>query len=301
MTRCMPGAGWRLPKANSLPLSEIRQTFYRNGARSCRPPPCGRRSARSSYSAGERYSRLSHARNRQYRDKINPKRIHVTVRLQDLVMDKPRSNQEWFEALSNQDVQQGEALEEIRRLLLRAALYTLVTHLSDLQEMSEEERLALAEECAQEALMAVLARLGDFRGDSKFTTWAYKFGVNIALSRARRWRWKQVSLDDLADDDGTLNWFQRDERFQTADSEQPVRQKEVVEVIREVLRTQLTPRQRQTLKLIAFDDVPMDVVVQRLDSNRNAVYKLLHDARLKIKQQLVRRGYDLAEVMDLFQ
>ncbi|HBA92676.1 MAG: hypothetical protein A2X24_08570 [Chloroflexi bacterium GWB2_54_36] len=216
-------------------------------------------------------------------------------------MDKPRSNQEWFEALSNQDVQQGEALEEIRRLLLRAALYTLVTHLSDLQEMSEEERLALAEECAQEALMAVLARLGDFRGDSKFTTWAYKFGVNIALSRARRWRWKQVSLDDLADDDGTLNWFQRDERFQTADSEQPVRQKEVVEVIREVLRTQLTPRQRQTLKLIAFDDVPMDVVVQRLDSNRNAVYKLLHDARLKIKQQLVRRGYDLAEVMDLFQ
>lgn len=216
-------------------------------------------------------------------------------------MPSTRSNQEWFDALSNQGMQQGEALEELRRLLLRAALFTLVTHLTDLQEMSENERMALAEECAQEALMAVLARLGDFRGDSKFTTWVYKFGVNIALSRARRWRWKQVSLDDLADDDGTLDWLQRNERFQTADSEQPVRQKEVVEVIREVLRTQLTPRQRQTLKLIAFDNVPMDVVVQRLDSNRNAVYKSLHDARLKIKQQLIQRGYNLAEVMDLFQ
>ncbi|TDA66138.1 MAG: sigma-70 family RNA polymerase sigma factor [Chloroflexi bacterium] len=219
----------------------------------------------------------------------------------DLVMPGTRSNQEWLDALSNQGIQQEIALEELRRLLLRAALFTLVTHLADLHEMPEEERLALAEECAQEAMMTVLVRLGDFRGDSKFTTWAYKFGINIALSRARRWRWKQVSLDDLADDDGTLNWFQRDERLQTADSEQPVRQREVVEVIREVLRTQLTARQRQTLKLIAFDNVPMDVVVQRLDSNRNAVYKLLHDARLKIKQQLVRRGYDLAEVMDLFQ
>ncbi len=216
-------------------------------------------------------------------------------------MPSTRSNQEWFDALSNQGMQQGEALEELRRLLLRAALYTLVTHLTDLQEMSENERVALAEECAQEALMAVLGRLGDFRGDSKFTTWVYKFGVNIALSRSRRWRWKQVSLDDLADDEGTLDWLQRNERFQTADSEQPVRQKEVVEVIREVLHTQLTPRQRQTLKLIAFDNVPMDVVVQHLDSNRNAVYKSLHDARLKIKQQLIQRGYDLAEVMDLFQ
>ena len=216
-------------------------------------------------------------------------------------MPSTRSNQEWFDALSNQGMQQGEALEELRRLLLRAALYTLVTHLTDLQEMSENERVALAEECAQEALMVVLGRLGDFRGDSKFTTWVYNFGVNIALSRSRRWRWKQVSLDDLADDEGTLDWLQRNERFQTADSEQPVRQKEVVEVIREVLHTQLTPRQRQTLKLIAFDNVPMDVVVQHLDSNRNAVYKSLHDARLKIKQQLIQRGYDLAEVMDLFQ
>lgn len=216
-------------------------------------------------------------------------------------MQQARSNQEWFEVLSHSEIPQGEALEELRRLLLRAALYTLVTHVEDLHDMPEEERLALAEECAQEALMAVLAHLADFRGESKFTTWVYKFGVNIAHAQARRWRWKQVSLDALADDDGDTDWLQYQEKFQTADSEQSLRKAEVVGVIRDALATQLTPRQRQTLKMIAFDNVPMDVVVQHTKSNRNAIYKLLHDARLRIKQHLLQGGYDLAEVMDLFQ
>lgn len=215
-------------------------------------------------------------------------------------MQPVRSNQEWFDSLSVPQAQQTEALEELRRLLLRASLYTLVSHLSDIQDMAETERMALAEECAQEALMTVLAHLQDFRGESKFTTWAYKFGVNVALSRARRWHWRQVSLDALADEDDSLAWLHRNENFQTGDSEQFLRKKEIVEVLKEVLRTQLTVRQRQTLKWIAFDNTPMDVVVQRQDSNRNAVYKLLHDARRKVKEQLIQRGYDLEEILDLF-
>lgn len=216
------------------------------------------------------------------------------------VMQPVRSNQEWFDSLSVPQAQQTEALEELRRLLLRASLYTLVSHLSDIQDMAETERMALAEECAQEALMTVLAHLQDFRGESKFTTWAYKFGVNVALSRARRWHWRQVSLDALADEDDSLAWLHRNENFQTGDSEQFLRKKEIVEVLKEVLRTQLTVRQRQALKWIAFDNTPMDVVVQRQDSNRNAVYKLLHDARRKVKEQLIQRGYDLEEILDLF-
>lgn len=215
-------------------------------------------------------------------------------------MQPVRSNQEWFDSLSVPQAQQSEALEELRHLLLRASLYTLVSHLSDIQDMAETERMALAEECAQEALMTVLAHLQDFRGESKFTTWAYKFGVNVALSRARRWHWRQVSLDALADEDDSLAWLHQNENFQTGDSEQFLRKKEIVEVLKEVLRTQLTVRQRQTLKWIAFDNTPMDVVVQRQDSNRNAVYKLLHDARRKVKEQLIQRGYDLEEILDLF-
>jgi RNA polymerase sigma-70 factor (ECF subfamily) len=211
-----------------------------------------------------------------------------------------RTNPDWIAALSDRGIRQAEAIEDLRGLLLRAALYTLVTHYQDVSGLDERERLALAEDCAQEALLAVLGKLDEFRGDSKFTTWAYKFGVNIALTRARRERWNRVSLDALAEDEYALDWFQRREGFQTADSEASALQAEVSDVIKDVIRTGLTDRQRLVLKWIAFDDVPMDVVVDRLDTNRNAVYKLLHDARLKVKRRLAERGYEVEEVYALF-
>ena len=216
-------------------------------------------------------------------------------------MQVTRTNPEWLQSLSGHDSRQSEAIEDLRGLLLRAALYTLVTHLSDLREMDERERLALAEDCAQEALMAVLSKLDDFRGESKFTTWAYKFGVNVALTRARRERWKRVSLDALAEDEYTLDWLQWKQGLRTADSEVSTLQAEVGALIQNVIHTDLTDRQRQVLKWIVFDDVPMDVVVQRLETNRNAVYKLLHDARLKVKRRLSEYGYEVEEIYKLFQ
>src|SRR4051794_8459906 len=194
-------------------------------------------------------------------------------------MQAVRTNQEWILALSGQERQQAEALIDLRELLLRAALYTLVSHQEDLREMDEHERMAIAEDCAQEALRAVLARLSDFRGESKFTTWAYKFGVNFALTRARRERWKTISLDALSEDEDKGFWLQRQNNLQTIDSEMPALQTEVGAIIQAVIRSEMTERQRQVLKWIAFDGVPMDVVVERLDTNRNAVYKLLYDAR----------------------
>ncbi len=213
-------------------------------------------------------------------------------------MPTPRSNADWTAALSAVGNAQAEALVDLRALLLRAALYTLVTHLQDLRHLDESARLALAEDCAQEATLAVLRRINDFRGESKFTTWAYKFGINVALARARRERWKGVSLDAL-DEDESLDWLQR-AVAPVADSEAAALRAEVGALIRDVITTELTERQRQVLHWIAFDEVPMDVVVERLASNRNAVYKLLHDARLKVKQRLAARGYDPADVYDLF-
>lgn len=189
---------------------------------------------------------------------------------------------------------------DLRGLLLRAALYTLVTHRGDLSGMEEGERLALAEDCAQDALQAVLARLDDFRGESKFTTWAYKFGINIALTRARQERWKNISLDALAEDEAGLDWLTWSLGENRADAEQPSLQAEAARVIEEVVRGELTAKQRQVLRWIAFDEVPMDVVCERLETNRNAVYKMLHDARLKIKRQLAARGYAVEEVYELF-
>jgi RNA polymerase sigma-70 factor (ECF subfamily) len=215
-------------------------------------------------------------------------------------MSGARTNQEWIDTLSGQDQQQAAALADLRDLLLRAALYTLVKHQQDLRALNERDRLALAEDCAQEALQAVLARLPDFRGESKFTTWAYKFGINVALTRSRREGWRNVSLDAITEEDDPLEWIHWEQGLQTAGSELPSLQSEVALALREVLRGELTGRQRQVLKWIAFDDVPMDVVVERLETNRNAIYKLLHDARLKIKQHLAARGYAVEDVYDLF-
>jgi RNA polymerase sigma-70 factor (ECF subfamily) len=215
-------------------------------------------------------------------------------------MPTERTNQQWIQALNSQGSQQEEAIGDLRKLLLRSTLFTLVKNLQDLRDMDERERLAMAEDCTQDALQAVLAHLVEFRGDSKFTTWAYKFGINIALSRVRKERWRHISLEALTEEDDPLEWIRWKDSTQSTGSEMPSLQAEVRTVIQEVVQGRLTGRQRQVLKWIAFDDVPMDVVVERLNSNRNAIYKLLHDARLKIKQHLAARGYDVEEVYDLF-
>lgn len=215
-------------------------------------------------------------------------------------MQPARNNQEWILGLSEVQEGQTEAISDLRALLLRAALYTFVSHLDDVREMEESERRALAEDCAQEALQAVMDRLGDFRGESKFTTWAYKFAVNIALTRIRRERWKAVSLDALSDNEETLDWLQWQNNLQTADSEMPALRSEAGALITQVIRSELTARQRQLLKWIAFDGIPMDVIVERMNSNRNAIYKQLHDARVKVKRQLSAHGYRMEEVYELF-
>lgn len=212
-----------------------------------------------------------------------------------------RTNQEWIAALSGASDPQAGAIADLRDLVLRAALYTLAANLDNLQGLEDRDRLALAEDCAQEAVLAVLDHLGDFRQESKFTTWAYKFGVNIALTRARRERWKQVSLDALSGENDALDWLLPQARAKATGSEAPVLKSEVAAILQEVFVRELTGRQRQVLKWIAFDEVPMDVVVERLTTNRNAVYKMLHDARLKVKQHLAVRGYGVEDVYDLFQ
>jgi RNA polymerase sigma-70 factor (ECF subfamily) len=211
-----------------------------------------------------------------------------------------RTNQEWVQALSSTDDRQAEAIGALRELLLRATLYTLSRNLNDISALNPGERVALAEDCAQDALLAVLAHLGEFRGESKFTTWAYKFGVNVALTRARQEGWKRMSLEAYTENIDGLDWLQWKSEASRGLSELPALRAEVLAAIEEIIREDLTDRQRQVLKLAAFDQVPMDVMVAHFGTNRNAIYKLLHDARLKIKRHLIARGYDVAEILHLF-
>jgi len=218
-----------------------------------------------------------------------------------LSMSNTRTNEEWLDHLNASGTLQEAAIADLRDLLLRAALYFFNRNLGDFGGLNRDEILQRAEDCAQEALLAVLNHLSDFRGDSKFTTWAYKFAINIAMMTARRERWKGVSLDELASSDETYfsEWLMQD-KSDGVSPEQSAMRAEIRRMIREVIEHDLTENQRRVLLLIVFNDVPMDEVVRHLGTNRNAIYKVLHDARRKLKNRMQARGFEMGETLTLF-
>jgi len=216
-------------------------------------------------------------------------------------MTATRTNKEWLHELRADGIAQEAAIADLRELLLRAALYFFSRNLGDFGGLSRDEILQRAEDCSQDALIAVLDHLSDFRGDSKFSTWAYKFAINIALTAARRERWKGVSLDALsASGESTFFEGALPDKSDGAAPEQSAIQEEVRQIVQQVIERELTDKQRQALRLIAFNDVPMDEVVRHLGANRNAIYKLLHDARSKLKSGLQAHGFEVSEILSIF-
>ena len=216
-------------------------------------------------------------------------------------MSDRRTNEEWLHDLNTSGEKQESAILDLRDLLLRATLYFFSRNLNDFGGIPREEILQRAEDGAQEALIAVMNHLSDFRGDSKFTTWAYKFAINIALMNARRERWKAKSLDQLPfSQDGLYSEWAKQDPFVSALADRSVILSEIGTLIQEVIERELTDKQRQVLILMVFHEVPMDVVVQRLGTNRNAIYKMLHDARRKLKSSLEERGFEVREMLALF-
>ena len=216
-------------------------------------------------------------------------------------MSNARTNDDWLQDLNANGELQEAAIADLRELLLRAALYFFSRNLGDFRGLNHDEILQRAEDCAQDALIALMNHLQDFRGDSKFTTWAYKFAINIALMAARRERWKGVSLDELSFlEDGTLfEWVMQD-KSPALVPDRSAMQDEVREIIQEVIERDLTDKQRRVLLMVVFNDVPMDEVVRILNTNRNAIYKMLHEARRKLKSGLQARGFEVDEMLALF-
>jgi RNA polymerase sigma-70 factor (ECF subfamily) len=216
-------------------------------------------------------------------------------------MSDTRTNLEWLQDLNSSGMSQDAAIADLRDILLRAALYFFSRNLGDFGGLSHDEILQRAEDCAQDALIAVMNHLPDFRGDSKFSTWAYKFAINMALMAARHERWKGVSLDELYDSGSVAfsEWLMRDKSDGIA-PEQSAMQDELRWIIRNVIEHDLTDKQRHVLLLMVFNEVPMDEVVRQLGSNRNTVYKLLHDARRKLKSSLQAHGFEVGETLALF-
>jgi RNA polymerase sigma-70 factor (ECF subfamily) len=197
-------------------------------------------------------------------------------------------SQAWLAALRGAGVTRDQAIARLHALLLRAARFELGRRRAALSHVRGEELDDIATQAADDALMAVLAKLDDYRGASRFTTWAYKFALLEAGVKLRRraWQDREVVLD-------AERWPTRADPASSAHEQ--LEQTETLQALRDAVDHALTPRQRQVFVALALNEVPIDVLAERLDTNRNNLYKTLHDARRKLRRELAAAGLALAE------
>lgn len=192
-----------------------------------------------------------------------------------------RTNEEWVADLGADGPVAEAALRDLRPVLLRALQITLGPRV-------DRGADALAEDLVQEALLHVRDRLDQFRGDARFTTWAQKVAVRIAFSELRRKRWENVPLDAVVADPPSTPEPAADAVLE---------QSEAVDLVRRLIRDELTDRQRTALEAV-LAGMPIEEVARRMDTNRNALYKLLHDARQRLKTALEDRGLGPDDLLD---
>ena len=188
----------------------------------------------------------------------------------------------WLESLAASGERREQAVERLHALLVRAARFEVGRRPGSVRG-GPGDLDDLAMQAADDALVAVLAKLDRYRGDSRFSTWAYKFAILEAAVKVRRraWQGRELPLEDHA-------WATFHDRGGTPD--RAAESAELLTAVREEIQRSLTPHQREVLVAIALNDVPIDVLAERLGSTRGAIYKTLHDARRRLRERLALRG-----------
>ena len=186
---------------------------------------------------------------------------------------------DWLRALRAEGHDRDAAITQLHELLMRAARFELSRRRAALSHVRGEELEDIATQAADDALMAVLAKLDDFRGASRFTTWAYKFAILEAGVRLRRraWQGREVVLEP--ESWSTLADARLSVHEELEQSERLVALKRAVDEV-------LTPHQRTVFAALALNEVPIDVLAERMETTRGALYKTLHDARAKLRREL---------------
>ena len=200
-------------------------------------------------------------------------------------------SQQWLEQLRSQGGEHDQAVARLHALLVRAARFEVARRRPTLPHLRGNDLDDIALEAADDALMSVLARLDDFRGLSRFSTWAYKFALLEAAVKLRKrtWQGREVPLEP---ESWTL--------FSSAGlgPEAEAEQSELLAALQGAINEVLTPHQRRVLVALALNGVPIDVLAERLNTTRGALYKTLHDARRKLGKHLRERGLSLDLVED---
>lgn len=198
-----------------------------------------------------------------------------------------RDNETWVRHLSGTGDERSRAVADLRDLLFRGLQGNLITH-------PNADR-AFLEDSVQDSLIRILERLPQFEGRSRFVTWATSIAIRVALSELRRRRWKDASLDDLTERTSFAPATDRDEERLTARQDRQA----IVDKMLELIHAELTDRQREAL-VAELNGMPQEEIARCLGSNRNAVYKLTHDARKRLKRALETAGYRAEDVRAAF-
>ena len=195
----------------------------------------------------------------------------------------------WLERLRSEGRDRDAAIAELRELLLRGARFEVRRRCATLSQFRGGDQEDLAQQSAGDAMVAILSKLDQFRGDSQFTTWAYKFALYEAAASMRKRSWQGRELPIEAEE-----WPQVPDPGPALEGEAEMN--DLLAAIREEIETSLTPHQREVLVALALNEVPIDVLADRLGSTRGALYKTLHDARQKLRAALAARGLIIEEL-----
>jgi RNA polymerase sigma-70 factor (ECF subfamily) len=191
-------------------------------------------------------------------------------------------SQAWVRDLRDPATREATAAR-LHALLLRAARFEVARRRAALAHVRPSDVDDLAMQAADDALVSILAKLDTFRGESRFTTWAYKFALLEAAVKVRRraWQGHEVTIDDAAWTRLAAGGHSAPEELEAA---------ELLAAIAEAVPRCLTDHQRRVLTALALDGVPVDVLAERLDTTRGALYKTLHDARRRLRAELEKDG-----------
>lgn len=197
-----------------------------------------------------------------------------------------RTNEEWVESLSNPPDE--DAVDDLRRYLIRGlkpALYKYV----------DRELDQFVEDVAQDALLKILDKIDTFRGESKFVSWAMKIAVREGLSELRRKKWQDISIGDLAGSDPEEEGSEINSEVFAIDDPGPddtTHEKMMLKKVMGIIEEELSEKQKKAIMLLMVQGMPVTVVAEQMGVTRNALYKLVHDARLNLKKKMGAQGID---------
>ena len=210
------------------------------------------------------------------------------------VVNRERTNEQWLQELGAEGKAKDAALADLRRLLILGLKKGLGSWLRGHGRGAD----TLIEDFTHEALLKILSNMHTFQGNSQFVTWAHKTAVREALTELRRRQWRDVSLDKMFEENSSSLPSLTDK---TTIPEHIAEKSDIMDILGRMIREELSDKQRRAMVAVVYHDVPLDEVARRMDMNRNALYKLLHDARLKLKRRLVRDGFSVGELLAVFE